>query len=210
MGFQKLLPNTSFSLFCWWSFIHQSLLLSCNGNTVFLAFPAFFRKTEDMVHFQIVYKGKICVTKKVTNIIKKLKSIRYASSGSVLPLLCNLSSRFAAILLYAQFLFLPLCGVIHVFSVMVNIILKIRNRVLEDNASSYTEKTKIFFDFYLHFKKKSMFSTLIDWISFCSDISFISVINVARFLSYIYFLVCFEKNCVQIKNVKHVILLMSY
>ena len=42
--------------------------------------------------------------------------IHYVSSGSVLPLLRNLSSRFAAILVYTQFL-----------SVMVNIILKIRN-----------------------------------------------------------------------------------
>ena len=92
--------------------IDQSLLLSCNGNPVFLAFPALFRKIE-MVHFQIVNKGKILITKKVTNIIKKLKKIHYVSSGSVIPLLRNLSSRFAAIFVYTQSL-----------SVMVNIILK--------------------------------------------------------------------------------------
>ena len=168
--------------------------------------PYFLHSLHSSEELKIWYTFKSCIKERFVLLkkllIKKLKSICYASSGSVLPLLCNLSSRFAAILVYAQFLSLPLCDVIHVWSVMVNIILKIRNRVFEDNASSYTEKTKVFFDFYLHFKKKGMFSTLIDWISFCSDISFISVINVARFLSYIYFLVCFEKNCVQIKNVK--------
>ena len=53
--------------------------------------------------------------------------IRYVSSSSVLPLLRNLSSRFAVILIYAQFLSLPLCDVIYVWSLVVNIILKTRN-----------------------------------------------------------------------------------
>ena len=65
-----------------------------------------------MVHIQIVYKGKILVTKKVTNIIKKAKPMRYVSSGSVLPLLRNLLSQFAALFVYAQFLSLPMCDVI--------------------------------------------------------------------------------------------------
>ena len=43
-----------------------------------------------------------------------------------LPLLRDLLSRFAAILLYAKFLPLPLCDVIYVWSLTVNIILKIR------------------------------------------------------------------------------------
>ena len=49
------------------------------------------------------------------------------SSGSVLSLLRNLSSQFADILFYGQFLSLPLRDVIYACSIMVNIILKIRN-----------------------------------------------------------------------------------
>ena len=92
IDFQKLLHQFLLTLLI----IHQCLLLSRNGNAVFLAFSAFFRKIE-IIHFQKVYKGKI-----------------QFSSGSVLPLLRNLSSRFAAILAYSQFL-------------SVNIILKLRN-----------------------------------------------------------------------------------
>ena len=65
-----------------------------------------------MAYFLIVYKGKIFISKKVAN-IKKLKMIRYVSSSSVLPLLRDFSSRFAAILFYAQFLSLPLFDVIY-------------------------------------------------------------------------------------------------
>ena len=72
------------------------------------------------------------------------------------------STQFPAILVDAQFLFLPLCHVICIWSLLVNIILKIRNRVFEDNAVFYTEETKIFFELHLHFKKKEMISTLID------------------------------------------------
>ena len=70
------------------------------------------------------------------------------------------STQFPAILVDAQFLFLPLCHVICIWSLLV--ILKIRNRVFEDNAVFYTEETKIFFELHLHFKKKEMISTLID------------------------------------------------
>ena len=66
--------------------------------------------------------------------------IRYISFGSVLTLLLNLLSRFAAILVYAQFLSLALCDVIYVWSLMVNIILKIRH--ITDYRVFYTEKTK--------------------------------------------------------------------
>ena len=72
------------------------------------------------------------------------------------------SAQFAAILADAQFLLLPLCHVICVWSLLVNIIFKIRNRVFEDNTVFFTEETKIFFDLHLHFKKKEMISTLID------------------------------------------------
>ena len=60
-------------------------------------------------------------------ISQKRKVILYVSSGSVLPLLRKLSSQFAAILVYAQFLSLPSCDVIYVWSLMVNMILKMRN-----------------------------------------------------------------------------------
>ena len=69
-----------------------------------------------MEHFQIVNKGKILITIKVTNIIKKLKTIHYVSPSSVIPLLCNVSSGLAAVLVCTQFL-----------SVGINKILKIRN-----------------------------------------------------------------------------------
>ena len=114
-------------VFCWY-FIHQSLLLPFNGNLVFVAFPAVFRKIEEMVHFQIVYKKRFWFLKKL-HISQKRKMIRYVSSGSAPPLLRNLSSQFAAILVYAQFLSLPLCDVIYIWSVIVNIILKIRNSI---------------------------------------------------------------------------------
>ena len=78
------------------------------------------------------YTIKSCITKrfwflKKLQIWQKQKIIRYVSSGSVLPLLHNLSSRFSAILIYAQFMLLPLCDVLYVWSLMVNITSKIRN-----------------------------------------------------------------------------------
>ena len=85
----------SFSLFCKWSFIHQSLHLSCNHSTVFLAFPAFLEKIEEWCTFKSCIKERFWLLKKVTNIIKKLKRIRYVSSGSVLPLLHTICCYFS-------------------------------------------------------------------------------------------------------------------
>ena len=78
------------------------------------------------------YTFKSCITKrfwflKKLQIWQKQKIIRYVSSGSVLSLLRNLSSRFSAILIYAQFMLLPLCDVLCVWSLMGNIISKIRS-----------------------------------------------------------------------------------
>ena len=53
---------------------------------------------------------------------KQYVMICYASSGSVLQLLHILSSRFTAILVYVPFLLLPLCDVIYVWFLTVNII----------------------------------------------------------------------------------------
>ena len=80
--------------------------------------------------------------------------IRHVSSRSALQLLRNLSSRFAAILVYAQFWFLPLSVVIYVWSLMVNLILKIKHNFdfysVSDYRVSYTEKNKkTFFDVHL-------------------------------------------------------------
>ena len=84
--------------------------------------------------------------------------IRHVSSGSALRLLRNLSSRFAAILVYAQFWFLPLSVVIYVWSLMVNLILKIKHNFDFYSVShyrvSYTEKNKkTFFDVYLPYTR---------------------------------------------------------
>ena len=112
-------------------FINQSLLLFFNRNPVFLTFPAFFRKVEEMLHFQIVCNGNILVPKKLTNITKTKNDMLCVMS---LPPLRNLSSRFAVILVYAQFLSLPLCEVTVILAASVS-----------DYRVSYTAKTKSIF-----------------------------------------------------------------
>ena len=160
-----------------------------------------------MAYSLIVYKGKILVSKKVAN-IKKLKMIRYVSSSSVLPLLRDFSSWFTAILFYAQFLSLPLCDVIYVWSLAVNIILKIRNIIFQF-LQCFRLQSFLYWKKKSHFstctyikqtlfpegsaknikgstsnkdlsaavrnKKKGIVSTLIDWLNFCSGMSFSSV-----------------------------------
>ena len=141
-------------------------------------------------------------------ISQKLKMIRYVSSSLVLPLLRDFSSRFAAILFYAQFLSLPLCDVIYVWSLTVNIILKIRNIIFQllqcfrllsflywkdkNHFSTCTYIKHIVFpegstktiksstlnkdlSTAVGNKKKGIVSTLTDWLNFCSDMSFTSV-----------------------------------
>ena len=115
--------------------INQSLLLPFNRNPVFLTFPAFFRKVEEMIHFQIVCNGKILVPKKLTNITKTKNDMLCVMS---LPPLRNLSSRLAAILVYAQFLSLPLCE--------VTLILV----VFQITEFPIPQKQKTFFDVYLN------------------------------------------------------------
>ena len=67
MGFQKLSHQfLLILLMVVYPPIFITSLLQC-GNPVFIAFPAFFRK---MLYYLIVYKGKILVSKKVTNITK--------------------------------------------------------------------------------------------------------------------------------------------
>ena len=53
------------------------------------------------------------------------------SSSSVYPLLRNFSSRFAAIWFNAQFLSLPLRDAIYVWSLTVNMVLKVRNLIFQ-------------------------------------------------------------------------------
>ena len=69
-----------------------------------------------------------------------------------LPLLCDFLSRFAAILFYAMFLSLPLCDVIYVWSLTVNIILKIRNIIFQFLQCFRLQS-------FLSWKNKNHFST---------------------------------------------------
>ena len=141
-------------------------------------------------------------------ISQKLKMIRYVSSSLVLRLLCDFSSRFDAISFYAQFLSLPLCDVIFVWSLTVNIILKIKNIIFQF-LQCFRLQSFLYWKDKNHFstctyikhtlfpegstktiksstshkdlsttvgnKKKGIVSTLIDWLNFCSDMSFTSV-----------------------------------
>ena len=141
-------------------------------------------------------------------ISQKLKMIRYVSSSLVLRLLCDFSSRFDAISLYAQFLSLPLCDVIFVWSLTVNINLKIKNIIFQF-LQCFRLQSFLYWKDKNHFstctyikhtlfpegstktirsstshkdlsttvgnKKKGIVSTLIDWLNFCSDMSFTSV-----------------------------------
>ena len=141
-------------------------------------------------------------------ISQKLKMIRYVSSSLVLRLLCDFSSRFDAISFYAQFLSLPLCDVIFVWSLTVNINLKIKNIIFQflqcfrlqsflywKNKNHFSTCTYIKHTLFpegstktiksstshkdlsttVGNKKKGIVSTLIDWLNFCSDMSFTSV-----------------------------------
>ena len=85
-------------------------------------------------------------------ISQKLKMIRYVSSSLVLRLLCDFSSRFDAISLYAQFLSLPLCDVIFVWSLTVNINLKIKNIIFQFLQCFRLQS-------FLYWKDKNHFST---------------------------------------------------
>ena len=141
-------------------------------------------------------------------ISQKLKMIRYVSSSLVLRLLCDFSSRFDAISLYAQFLSLPLCDVIFVWSLTVNINLKIKNIIFQF-LQCFRLQSFLYWKDKNHFstctyikhtlfpegstktiksstshkdlsttvgnKKKGIVSMLIDWLNFCSDMSFTSV-----------------------------------
>ena len=141
-------------------------------------------------------------------ISQKLKMIRYVSSSLVLRLLCDFSSRFDAISFYAQFLSLPLCDVIFVWSLTVNIILKIKNIIFQF-LQCFRLQSFLYWKDKNHFstctyikhtlfpegstktirsstshkdlsttvgnKKKGIVSMLIDWLNFCSDMSFTSV-----------------------------------
>ena len=141
-------------------------------------------------------------------ISQKLKMIRYVSSSLVLRLLCDFSSRFDAISFYAQFLSLPLCDVIFVWSLTVNIKLKIKNIIFQF-LQCFRLQSFLYWKDKNHFstctyikhtlfpegstktirsstshkdlsttvgnKKKGIVSTLIDWLNFCSDMSFTSV-----------------------------------
>ena len=141
-------------------------------------------------------------------ISQKLKMIRYVSSSLVLRLLCDFSSRFDAISFYAQFLSLPLCDVIFVWSLTVNINLKIKNIIFQF-LQCFRLQSFLYWKDKNHFstctyikhtlfpegstktirsstshkdlsttvgnKKKGIVSTLIDWLNFCSDMSFTSV-----------------------------------
>ena len=142
-------------------------------------------------------------------ISQKLKMIRYVSSSLVLPLLHDFSSRFDAISFYAQFLSLPLCDVIFVWSLTVNINLKIKNIIFQflqcfrlqsflywKNKNHFSTCTYIKHTLFpegstktiksstshkdlsttVGNKKKGIVSTLIDWLNFCSDMSFTSVL----------------------------------
>ena len=141
-------------------------------------------------------------------ISQKLKMIRYVSSSLVLRLLCDFSSRFDAISFYAQFLSLPLCDVIFVWSLTVNINLKIKNIIFQF-LQCFRLQSFLYWKDKNHFstctyikhtlfpegstktirsstshkdlsttvgnKKKGIVSMLIDWLNFCSDMSFTSV-----------------------------------
>ena len=141
-------------------------------------------------------------------ISQKLKMIRYVSSSLVLRLLCDFSSRFDAISFYAQFLSLPLCDVIFVWSLTVNIKLKIKNIIFQF-LQCFRLQSFLYWKDKNHFstctyikhtlfpegstktirsstshkdlsttvgnKKKGIVSMLIDWLNFCSDMSFTSV-----------------------------------
>ena len=141
-------------------------------------------------------------------ISQKLKMIRYVSSSLVLRLLCDFSSRFDAISFYAQFLSLPLCDVIFVWSLTVNIKLKIKNIIFQF-LQCFRLQSLLYWKDKNHFstctyikhtlfpegstktvksstshkdlsttvgnKKKGIVSMLIDWLNFCSDMSFTSV-----------------------------------
>ena len=85
-------------------------------------------------------------------ISQKLKMIRYVSSSLVLRLLCDFSSRFDAISFYAQFLSLPLCDVIFVWSLTVNINLKIKNIIFQFLQCFRLQS-------FLYWKDKNHFST---------------------------------------------------
>ena len=143
--------------------------------------------------------------------------IRYVSFGSVLPLLRNFSSRFAAILFYFQFLSLPLCGVSYVWSLTVDTLLKIINFIFQF-LQCYRLQSFIWWKYKKHFstftyikhipfpkgstknikistsnkglstaagnKKKGIVSTLIDWLNFCSDVSFTSLMVIVSKISF--------------------------
>ena len=161
-----------------------------------------------MVYSLIVYKGKILVSKKLENITKtKNDTLRHSSLALLLPLR-DFSSWFAAILFYAQFLSLPLCDVIYVWSLTLYIILKIRNIIFQflqclrllsflyrKNKNHCSTCTYIKHTLFpesstknikssasdkelstaVRNKKKCIVSTLINWLNFCSDMSYTSV-----------------------------------
>ena len=102
-------------------------------------------------HTVLSNKHRFWFLKKL-QISQKLKMICCVSFNSVLPLLRNFSSRFAANLFYAQFLSLPLCVVIYVRSLTVNMISKIRNIIFQ-----FLQCFKL--QSFLYWKNKKHFST---------------------------------------------------
>ena len=108
-------------------------------------------KLKKWYTFQSCVNERFWFLKKL-QISQKLKMICCVSFNSVLPLLRNFSSRFAANLFYAQFLSLPLCVVIYVRSLTVNMISKIRNIIFQ-----FLQCFKL--QSFLYWKNKKHFST---------------------------------------------------
>ena len=114
--------RTSFSLF-FNGFVSTNLYSCLSMETLYFLHSLYsLVKLNKWYTFKSYIKERFWFLKKSQIWQKQYVMICYASSGSVLQLLHILSSRFTAILVYVPFLLLPLCDVIYVWFLTVNII----------------------------------------------------------------------------------------